>query len=199
MNILNDTINSTTEISKIINTSMKMFNKITSNHFSDSVIRQYYRESGEKMFEQFKTDLKGFEEQIRDNMKSIDNLLANNNLDRKQNEILNESKELNNESLEIIDKIQNTLDDAMKRLNNALVGTLEGLTRDVIKIHEIPPRNLIEEEVIKQKYSKGGLQKSRKRKNKTKNKKYTKRRTYEILEKYFSKKTKTRKMKKNYL
>jgi len=81
-----------------------------------------------------KTILKGFEETIRDNMKSIDNLLAHNNLDSKQNEILNKSKELNNESLEIIDEIQNILDDIMEhRLNPAIIGRLECLAREEVK------------------------------------------------------------------
>ena len=79
------------------------------------------------------------------------------------------------------------------RLNNAIIGTLEGKTRDIINKHNIEATTDVEKAVLEQEYSKGGL---RKRKN---NKKYTKNRTYAISTKYVSKKNNTRKIKQNYL
>ena len=71
------------------------------------------------------------------------------NLDSKQNEILNKSKKLNNESLIIIGEIQNIFDDIMEhRLNNSIIGTLQCLSLDVIKKNNIQPTNEIEDVVI---------------------------------------------------
>jgi len=70
------------------------------------------------------------------------------------------------------------------RVNKAIIGTLEGHAREIINKNKIKPTNEIEEALLKQSYSKGGIRKSRNRKN---NKKYTKNKTYERPEKYVSK------------
>lgn len=72
--------------------------------------------------------------------------------------------------------------------------TLEDLARETLMKHNIPPGNDIERAVLYKEY--GGF---RNRKNKTNNKKYTKKTAYKRPKKRVSNKKKTRKMKKNYL
>ena len=185
-----------TETSKTHNETMTFFKKSFEN-ISDMDIRKTFKENGENMFEPFKKIFNKYRtDYIPNNLKSI-NFLRKNINNPIQIEKLNECKELDEESLKIIDEIEKILEDIMKnRLNKAIIGKLEGKTRDIINKHKIKARNKIEEEVLAQEYSKGGLRKSRKRKN---NKKYTKNITYAISKKYVSKKHKTRKIKKKYL
>jgi len=185
-----------TETSKTHNETMKFFQKSFEN-ISDMEIRKTYKENGENMFEPFKKIFNKYRtDYIPNNLKSINCLREKiNNPD--QIEKLNECEKLDKESLKIIDEILDIFKNIMEhRLNNAIIGTLEGLSRQKIEENNIKARNKIEKEVLAQNYSKGGLRKSHKRKN---NKKYTKNRTYAISKKYVSKKNKTRKIKKKYL
>jgi len=188
------------ETSKTNNETMKFFQKSFTN-ISDMEIIKTYKENGENMFEPFKKIFNKYRtDYIPKNLKSINFLRGKiNNPD--QIEKLNECEKLDEESLKIIDEIEKIFEDIMKdRLNNAIMGpTLEKLVYRKILKHNIEPKNDIEKEVLSycnRIYSKGGLRKSRKRKN---NKKYTKNITYAISKKYVSKKNKTRKIKKNYL
>ena len=184
-----------TRLSKTNNKNMRFY-KHTLKNLTDMDIRKQYKESGEKMFEPFENLMNEYKNNlIPNNLKSIAILREINNPD--QIEKLNECEKLETESLEIIDEILDILKNIIKkRLNTAIIGTLEGLARQKIKENNIEPTNVVEQRILDQPYSKGGL---RKRKNKTNNKKYTKNRTYERSEKYISKKNNTRKTKKNYL
>jgi hypothetical protein len=178
--------------SKTTNTNMKFYRK-TLNKMSDMDIRQNYKENGENMFEPFKELLKNYKNDlIPNNLESIAVLREIN--DPNQIKKLNECEKLAEESLKIIDEILKIFQYIMKhKLNNAIIGTLEGKTRDIIKKHNIKPTNPREKVVLDQPYSKGGF---RNRKN---NNKYTKNRRYKLSKKYISNKNKTQKIKNNYL
>jgi hypothetical protein len=185
-----------TETSKTDNETMKFFQK-TFKEISDMDIRKTFNKNGENMFEPYKQIFNNYKNNlIPNNLKRI-NCLREKINNPNQIEELNECEKLDKESLKIIDEILDIFKNIMEhRLNKARISTLEGLSRDIINKHNIEARNKIEEAVLAQEYSKGGLRKSRKRKN---NKKYTKNRTYAISKKYVSKKNKTRKIKKKYL
>jgi hypothetical protein len=167
-------------------------------NISDKDIREFYKAKGEYMFEPIEKILNNFKNSIiPNNLESIANLRRINRLTHDKKQKLNESEELEKESLKIINEIQDIIKNMMlHRVNKAKIATLEDITRDVIMINKVQPRNKIEEVVHKQPYSKGGVRNSRKSKN---NKKYTKKRTYEIRGKYVSNKNKTRNIQKNYL
>jgi hypothetical protein len=145
---------------------------------SDMDIRQNYKKNGENMFEPFKELLKNYKNDlIPNNLESIAVLREINDTINDPNKIekLNECEKLAKESLKIIDEILKIFEDIMNhRLNNAIIGTLEGNTRRIILEENIEPRNEIEKTILAQPYSKGGL---RKRKN---NNKYTKNRKQKI-------------------
>jgi hypothetical protein len=185
-----------TETSKTDNETMKFFQK-TFKEISDMDIRKTFNKNGENMFEPYKQIFNNYKNNlIPNNLKRI-NCLREKINNPNQIEELNECEKLDKESLKIIDEILDIFKNIMEhRLNKAKIGTLEGLSRQKIEENNIKARNKIEEAVLAQEYSKGGLRKSRKRKN---NKKYTKNRTYAISKKYVSKKNKTRKIKKKYL
>jgi len=157
-------------ISKTNNTNM-IFYKHTLENLTDMDIRKNYKKSGENMFEPFENILKNYKNNlIPNNLKSIAVLREINNPD--QIKELNECKKLENKSLKIIDEILDIFKNIMeKRLNTSIISTLEDLARETITKNNIKPTNSIEETVLKQSYNKGGLRKSRKRKN---NNKYTK-------------------------
>jgi hypothetical protein len=185
-----------TKISETNNKNMKVYKEYFEK-IPDRDIRKIYKENGENIFEPFKQILETYKNSlIPNNLKSIRGLKEENqnpNEIEKLNE-LNKCEKLEKESLKIIDEILDIFKNIMEhRLNNAIIGKLEGLSRDTINENKIEPRTPLEKAVLEQLYKEGGL---RKRKN---NKKYTKNRTYEISKKYVSKKNKTRKLKKNYV
>jgi hypothetical protein len=174
---------------------------------SDAKIREYYSKYGETMFE---LDLKYVRDNVSDNLKSITNFRDDPHFNRTLNlgqiQKLNEIENLEKDSLNILDNIENIIKNIMEnRLNNAIMGTLEDLSRETLMKYKIPPEGPMQSAVLHQDYpgsdnkpyhGDGGF---RNRKNKTKNKKYTKKRTHKRPKKRVSKKNKTRKMKKNYL
>jgi hypothetical protein len=162
---------------------------------SDATIREYYSKYGETMFE---LDLNYFRVNVPDNLERITKMKGNRhfsiNLKPGQIKQLDESENLAKDSLKILDNIENIIKNIMEnRLNNAIRGTLEEHARETVKKYKIPPQDYIQSAVLHESY--GGF---RNRKNKTKNKKYTKREHIKD-QKRVSKKNKTRKMKKNYL
>ena len=135
--------------SKTTNTNMKFYKK-SLEKMTDMDIRQNYKKNGENMFEPFKELLNNYKNDlIPNNSKSIAVLREINNPD--QIEKLNECENLTKESLKIIDEILNIFEYIMNhRVNNAIIGTLEGNVRDVILEENIKPRNKIEESILEQ-------------------------------------------------
>jgi hypothetical protein len=176
-------------------------------NISDATIREYYSEYGETMFD---LDLKYFRDKVPGNLKSIIKMKVtpyfSSSLNPGQIKQLNESEKLARDNVEILRNIENIIENIMeKRLNKANMGTLQDLARETVKKHNILSENIKQSSVIHEDYRAviadddklhGGF---RNRKNKTKNKKYAKKRTYKRPKKRVSKKNKTRKMKKNYL
>jgi hypothetical protein len=162
---------------------------------SDATIRRYYNTDGETMFEALQKDLNYFRVNVPDNLERIRDLKQNNELNPEQKKKLDDSENLAKDTLEMLDDTENIIKNIMeKRLNPAIMARLEDLAREKVMEYKIPPGNDIESAVLYEEY--GGF---RNRKNKTNNKKYTKKRTYKTPKKRVSKKNKTRKMKKNYL
>jgi len=163
---------------------------------SDETIRSYYNTDGENMFEALQKDLNNFKVKIiPDNLERIRELKQKDGLNPEQIQKLDEIEKLAEDGLKILDNTQNIIKNIMaKRLNTAIMGTLEELARETLMKHKIPPGNPREATVLYREY--GGF---RNRKNKTNNKKYAKNRTYKGPIKRVSKKNKTRKIKKNYL
>lgn len=172
---------------------------------SDATIRDYYNKYGETMF-----DLNYFRDKVPGNLNSIiimrETTYFSNSLNRGQKQKLNEIEKLAIHNVEILNNIENIIENIKEeRLNKAIIGTLQDLAREKVLEHNILPENVKQSSVVHEEYddndddddeSHGGF---RNRKNKTKNKKYAKKRTYKRPKKRVSKKNKTRKMKKNYL
>jgi hypothetical protein len=153
---------------------LKDMNSFFAN-ISDATIREYYSKYGETMFE---LELNYFRVNVPDNLERIKNMKGNRlfsiNLKPRQIEQLDESENLEKDSLKLLDNIENIIKNIMeKRLNKAIMGTLQDLAREKVRKHNIPPEDYRETAVLYNEY--GGF---RNRKNKTKNKKYTKKRTY---------------------
>jgi hemoglobin-like flavoprotein len=198
-------IDSFSRSSKETNTLLENIKTYFEN-ISDAEIREYYLKiidngkEEEEMFGELNIILDNFKQKrIPDDLNEISvfntNFNTNNQLNSEQIKKLNESIESNEESLKLIEEIQEIVKKIMdKRLNEALIAeTLEQKVRKIIKKYNIETENEMVKNLINEKY--GGF---RKRKNKTNNKKYSKKKT-KNLKKYISKKNKTRKMKKNYL
>jgi hypothetical protein len=175
---------------------------------SDATIREYYSKYGETMFD---LDLNYFRDKVPGNLKSIIKMKGtpyfSSSLKPGQIKQLDESEKLARDNVEILNNIENIIKNIIeKRLNKAIMGTLQDLARENVKKHNILPENERQSSVIYEDYSAvinkdydnnhGGF---RNRKNKTNNKKYAKKTTYKRPKKRVSKKNKTRKMKKNYL
>jgi hypothetical protein len=163
---------------------------------SDATIREYYSEYGETMID---LDLNYFRDKVLGNLKSIIKMKGtpyfSSSLKPGQIKQLDESEKLAKDSLKILDNIENIIKNIIeKRLNNAIMGTLQDLAREKVREHNIPPEDYRQRAVLDESY--GGF---RNRKNKTNNKKYAKKTTYKRPKKRVSNKNKTRKMKKNYL
>jgi len=163
---------------------------------SDKTIRSYYNTDGENMFEALQKDLNNFTVKIiPDNLERIRELKQKDGLNPEQIQKLDEIEKLAEDGLKILDDTQNIIENIMtKRLNTAIMGTLQDLAREKVREHNIPPEDYRQRAVLDESY--GGF---RNRKNKTNNKKYAKKRTYKGPKKRVSKKNKTRKIKKNYL
>jgi hypothetical protein len=193
---LNDMmISEMSNMTKINNGLFRTINSFFAT-ISDETIRSYYNTDGENMFEALQKDLNNFTVKIiPDNLERIRELKQKDGLNPEQIQKLDEIEKLAEDGLKILDDTQNIIENIMaKRLNTAIMGTLEDLAREKVMEYKIPPGNDIERAVLYKEY--GGF---RKRKNKTNNKKYAKKRTYKGPKKRVSKKNKTRKMKKNYL
>jgi hypothetical protein len=177
-------------------------------NISDATIREYYSKYGETMFD---LDLKYFRVNVSDNLESIIKMKGtpyfSSSLKPRQIKQLDESEKLARDNVEILRNIENIIKNIIeKRLNKAIMGTLQDLARENVKKHNILPENERQSSVIYEDYSAvinkdydnnhGGF---RNRKNKTNNKKYAKKTTYKRPKKRVSKKNKTRKMKNNYL
>jgi hypothetical protein len=177
------------ERSKMAKINHELLNNINSffSTISDATIRKYYNTYGETMFEPLQKDLNYFRVIIPDNLERIRELKQNNELNPEQIQKLDESENLTEDSLKLLDNIENIIKNIMeKRLNKAIMGTLQDLAREKVRKHNIPPEDYRESAVLYNEY--GGF---RNRKNKTKNKKYTKKRTYKRPKKRVSKKNKT--------
>jgi hypothetical protein len=177
---------------------------------SDTTIREYYSKHGETMFD---LELNYFRVNVSDNLERITKMKENPlsiNLNRGQIKQLNESEKLAEDSLKILDNIENIIKNIMElkpnnRLNNVIMGPkLEDLSRATVMEYNIPPEDYMQSAVLHQEYpgrdkqydGHGGFHN---RKNKTKNKKYTKKRTtYKRPKKRVSKKNKTRKIPYKY-
>ena len=193
---LNDMmISEMSNMTKINNGLFRTINSFFAT-ISDETIRSYYNTDGENMFEALQKDLNNFTVKIiPDNLERIRELKQKDGLNPEQIQKLDEIEKLAEDGLKILYDTQNIIENIMeKRLNTAIMGTLEDLAREKVMEYKIPPGNDIERAVLYKEY--GGF---RKRKNKTNNKKYAKKRTYKGPKKRVSKKNKTRKIKKNYL
>jgi hypothetical protein len=141
---------------------------------SDATIRRYYNTDGETMFGTLQKDLNYFRVNVPDNLERIRELKQNNELNTEQIQKLDESENLAEDSLKILDNTENIIKNIMEnRLNNAIMARLEDLSREKVREHNIQPEDYRETAVLYNEF--GGF---RNRKNKTKNKKYTKKRTY---------------------
>ena len=194
---LNDMIIS--EMSNMTEINNGLFKTINSFFatISDETIRSYYNTDGENMFKALQKDLNNFTVKIiPDNLERIRELKQKDGLNSEQIQKLDDIEKLAEDGLKILDDTENIIKNIMeKRLNNAIMGpTLEDIARETVMKHKIPPENPMQSAVLYKEF--GGF---RKRKNKTNNKKYAKKRTYKRPKKRVSKKNKTRKMKKNYL
>ena len=193
---LNDMmISEMSNMTKINNGLFRTINSFFAT-ISDETIRSYYNTDGENMFEALQKDLNNFTVKIiPENLERIRELKQKDGLNPEQIQKLDEIEKLAEDGLKILDDTQNIIKNIMaKRLNTAIMGTLEELAREKVMEYKIPPGNDIERAVLYKEY--GGF---RNRKNKTNNKKYTKKTAYKRPKKRVSNKKKTRKMKKNYL
>jgi hypothetical protein len=193
---LNDMmISEMSNMTKINNGLFRTINSFFAT-ISDETIRSYYNTDGENMFEALQKDLNNFTVKIiPENLERIRELKQKDGLNPEQIQKLDEIEKLAEDGLKILDDTQNIIENIMaKRLNTAIMGTLEELAREKVMEYKIPPGNDIERAVLYKEY--GGF---RNRKNKTNNKKYTKKTAYKRPKKRVSNKKKTRKMKKNYL
>ena len=194
---LNDMmISEMSNMTEINNRLLKTINSFFAT-ISDETIRSYYNTDGENMFKALQKDLNNFTVKIiPDNLERIRELKQKDGLNSEQIQKLDDIEKLAEDGLKILDDTENIIKNIMeKRLNNAIMGpTLEDIARETVMKHKIPPENPMQSAVLYKEF--GGF---RKRKNKTNNKKYAKKRTYKRPKKRVSKKNKTRKMKKNYL
>ena len=189
-------ISERSKMAKINHGVIKDINSWFAN-ISDATIRKYYNTYGETMFEPLQKDLNYFRVNVPDNLKKIHELKNKDGLNSDQVKKLNESENLEKDSLKLLDNTENNIENIIKKkLNPAIMGTLQELARETVFLHNILPRNIMELAVLYQDYPSfpnepsGGF---RNRKNKTNNKKYAKKRTYKRPKKHVSKKNKTRK------
>ena len=151
---------------------------------SDATIRRYYNTDGETMFEPLQKDLNYFRVNVPDNLERIRELKQNNELNTEQKKKLDDSENLAKDTLEMLDNTENIIKNIMeKRLNPAIMATLEDLAGEKVREYKILPQDYRETAVLYKEF--GGF---RNRKNKTKNKKYAKKITYKRPKKRVSKK-----------
>jgi hypothetical protein len=180
----NNRIDIISKNSEDTNREMKLLKESLQTTLSDSDIRIYYNLKGldgvSNMVEPFRIILTGFQERIPRDNESIENLLLENNLTSEQIKILNESKKLYSESLKIIDETQIFLQHVKEKVQDPDYTKLETIAYETVMKNKIKPITPYEIEVlnqcVKKQSKKGGVRKSNKRKNKTNNKKYTKKR-----------------------
>jgi hypothetical protein len=174
------------ERSKMAELNHEVLEKINSFFatISDATIRRYYNTDGETMFEPLQKDLNYFRVNVPDNLERIRELKQNNELNTEQKKKLDDSENLAKDTLEMLDNTENIIKNIMeKRLNPAIMATLEDLAGEKVREYKILPQDYRETAVLYKEF--GGF---RNRKNKTKNKKYAKKITYKRPKKRVSKK-----------
>jgi hypothetical protein len=190
---LNDHIDLLTSSSESTNDDMKFQKKsIEELSHMDVLIADKYFENN--LLEQYKTMFDGFAKRINDNLTRISNFLQKHsnesNIQPDQIKKLKDSKKLDKESLQIIIEIQENIKHMQDNINNTRVSNLRTLSLLALQHSKYKPKNDQERKIIdhvakeakrcialRRSSKKGGLQR---RKNKTNNKNYTKKRTLNI-------------------